>query len=191
MNIDPNMQLSPRFKLRDFLVTSYSVDNRPDYEYQLTNLKNLAMALEVLISRFGAIRIESGYRSQALQDALRRDTGQAASVSLHSEGQAADIEPLAVTAQQMFAGIAADSNLKNMFGEIAVKQNIIHISTPTASKRGLLMYVDAADKYITMTADQVKTFIATYKKTTIGLALVSVFAAAGFIVYKIWKSRRK
>ena len=82
--------LSEHFTLEEMTVTSHTeVDNTPQPEH-LENLKKLCSEfLEPLRLRFGPLRINSGYRSPALNAAVPGS----AKDSAHRYGCAADIAP--------------------------------------------------------------------------------------------------
>lgn len=196
--------LSKYFSIKDLTVTSLPGDNTPTPE-ALANLKKLAQVLDILREKVGPFKVISAYRSPANQAALKSgaqggaSASQAASKSFHSLGLAADIVPSTMTANQYFTAIAADSSLKNMLGEIAVKTNgpylnpanTLHVSVATPNKTGVLMYVDAAGKYIRMAQDEVSQFLSKYKKPIIVTAGISVFLAAAFAIFMFIRSRKK
>lgn len=196
--------LSKYFSLKDLTVTSLPGDNTPTPE-ALANLKKLAQVLDILKEKVGPFKIISAYRSPANQAALKSgaqggaSASQAANMSFHSLGLAADIVPSTMTANQYFTTIAADPSLKNMLGEIAVKTNgpylnpanTLHVSVATPNKTGVLMYVDAAGRYIRMAQDEVSQFLSKYKKPIIVTAGISVFLAAAFAVFMFIRSRKK
>ena len=196
--------LSKYFSLKDLTVTSLPGDNTPTPE-ALANLKKLAQVLDILREKVGPFKVISAYRSPANQAALKSgaqggaSASQAASKSFHSLGLAADLVPSTMTANQYFTAIAADSSLKNMLGEIAVKTNgpylnpanTLHVSVATPNKTGVLMYVDAAGRYIRMAQDEVSQFLSKYKKPIIVTAGISVFLAAAFAIFMFIRSRKK
>jgi zinc D-Ala-D-Ala carboxypeptidase len=120
------MNLSPHFKLEKFTrsVTAeeQGFDNTPDDD-QIAALAALCVAiLEVLRDRFGPIKINSGFRS----DALNRAVG-GVYASQHKKGEAADIVPLEATIIDL-ALFAADQQLPYDQLIIYPDENFVHVS---------------------------------------------------------------
>jgi hypothetical protein len=172
-------RLSPKYRLRDLVVTSTGVPNIPTDDYMVENLKTLADALERLEMLIGPLVILSAYRSPALQQAIiggaagAASARQAATYSLHEEGMAADIAPISKNAQKYFADIAASPDAYRLLGEIAIKANSLHISLPTARKQAYFMYVNSSDQYIHMSEAEVEDYIEKHKGETSSAAPVS------------------
>lgn len=125
--VDPDTQLSSKYQVKDLIVTSYDVDNRPDEEH-LDSLKKLAKALEKTESKLGTVTIASGFRSQELNDQIPG----ASTTSRHLKGEAVDIVPHQQFPETYWIGILKDPDLKNTWGEITLKkyQGAIHLSLP-------------------------------------------------------------
>jgi hypothetical protein len=88
----PDEQLSPHFRLSELLdsgtARAKGLDNDPSPE-TLANLRRLAIeALEPIRAVVGPLRINSGYRSDAVNKAVGGST-----TSAHSFGLAADLHP--------------------------------------------------------------------------------------------------
>lgn len=88
----PDEQLSPHFRLSELLASntakSKGLDNDPSPEV-LANLKRLCVeALEPIRAKVGPLKINSGYRSDAVNKAVGGST-----TSAHSFGLAADLHP--------------------------------------------------------------------------------------------------
>ena len=108
---NPNLRLSPHFRLGEFTrsITAerLGISNEPGYE-QLLAMKHLCReVLEPLRRYHGApIRITSGYRSPALNDAVggvgcsQHLLGEAADLSVPSEEVARQLRPAALRAQR-------------------------------------------------------------------------------------------
>jgi len=197
--------LSKYFSLKDLTKTSLPGDNTPTPE-ALSNLKKLAQVLDILKEKVGPFDVISAYRSPANQAALKSgaqggaSATQAATMSFHSQGLAADIVPKTMNANQYFSAIAENPTLKNMLGEIAVKTNgpylnpamTLHISVATSTKQGVLMYVDSAGKYIRLASSEVKSFLDRYRKPlAIAAGGLGILTAAAFAVWMFLKSRRR
>lgn len=88
--IDLNQNLSPHFRLNEFVASGtairHNIDNTPREEH-VERLKALCEnVLEPLRRRFGVIRITSGYRCEELNTKVGGAAG-----SQHLRGEAADI----------------------------------------------------------------------------------------------------
>jgi uncharacterized protein YcbK (DUF882 family) len=189
---DPNEQIGKYFKLKEFLTTSHpEVANVPTPD-AYENLKQLAAVLDIFRSKFGSIKITSGYRSPEYQAYLKNygtsmEQKEAASYSLHQEGMAADITPLSTSGVKLFAAVANDPKLSELVGEFAIKENTIHMSIPTSTKQSVFMYVNQAGQYIRFKADDLTKFIKDNLGATIGIGagiLVALGGLVGFIIYK-------
>lgn len=86
---DLDMQLSPHFKLKEFVRSAKAIelgiDNMPAAE-EVARLQALANALEPLREAMGAIRITSGYRCYRVNEAVGGSR-----TSQHLKGEACDI----------------------------------------------------------------------------------------------------
>lgn len=85
------MMLSPNFSLSELIKSDYAernnIDNTPSPEI-INNLTNLCVnILQPIRNTFGAVRVLSGYRNQALNKAVG-----GSKTSDHMKGTAADIE---------------------------------------------------------------------------------------------------
>lgn len=87
--LDLNQFLSPHFQLKELIRTSHrKIDNTPTPEV-LIRLKKLALEfLEPIREKFGPLYITSGYRSPALNKAIK-----GSKTSAHMFGCAADFMP--------------------------------------------------------------------------------------------------
>ena len=142
--LDPNLQLSPRFKVKDLIVTNTGIDNRPPEE-KLASFQKLAKALEKVYSDVGPFRIASAYRSPEVNSAVGGSP-----TSRHLSGEAADITPTSMTAEEFWATILKFPSLKNSLGHISWKkhQNNLHITTPfQSSSRWIQGEAQIADSY--------------------------------------------
>lgn len=104
------MQLSPNFKLEEFLATSRKIDNTPppeDYNAVVANLTKLATTLlQPIRDKFGVVFISSGYRSPALNKLVG-----GAALSDHQTGSAADFKVFGTPLEKVWEWIR-DSDLK-------------------------------------------------------------------------------
>lgn len=154
---DIDQNLTENYTVRDLMVTNHNVYNVPP-KNKLTNLTNLADALEMLNKEIGPFEINSAYRSPELQAVLRGETAAAAAgTSFHELGLAADIAPTGITPMMTYFGlIIGNKTVADQLGEIALNpyDGYIHISVKTATKQNLPMLVDINRKYNIMTAEE-------------------------------------
>lgn len=102
MDLDLNPQLSPHFKLWEFVVSEAAerrgIDNTPP-PGAVANLKCLCQGvLEPIRDAVGRIRILSGYRSVAVNTLVGGTPG-----SQHTMGEAADWAPLETSMEEALA----------------------------------------------------------------------------------------
>ena len=118
------MKLSEHFTREELIASGTGLPNVPT-EQQSEKLLYLAIyLLEPLRRRFGRIKVNSGYRSPAVNDAV-----EGSKTSQHMEGEAADIVPLISDIDIVFSW--AEKNLK--YGQIIIEHKDarwIHISLP-------------------------------------------------------------
>lgn len=132
MSISPDTRLSTHFTLRDLTQTSTGIANLPTAT-ELPLLRKLASVLDILKEKVGPFRIASGYRSPLVNAAVG-----GSSTSRHMAGDAVDIVPLTMTAEEYWSKIIANPALRNSLGEISYKipQGSIHISLPFTNSYG-------------------------------------------------------
>ena len=186
------MQLSKYFTLADLTKTDTKTANTPD-KAALDSLTKLAKTLDVLYEKVGPFSVLSGYRSPAVQAALKTGAAgssaaaQAADKSYHSLGIAADIAPKNMSAEAFMAKIAQMTDLKNMLGEIAIKKTALHVSLATPQKQAVFMWVDSAGQYIRFKTDELAKIVER-NKVAFGLGTVGLLAAA-FAIYFLMKKK--
>lgn len=88
------MQLTPHFSLAELTVTSTGLPNTPLQEHAEALLDLCVQVLEPWRAAVGPLRITSGYRSRAVNDALRAQGRSASTTSQHMLGEAADVQPV-------------------------------------------------------------------------------------------------
>jgi hypothetical protein len=187
-------RLTPNFTLRELIKTETGFPNLPSPEAR-ENLKKLALKLEDLRVVLGPLLVISGYRSPELQTYLRTsgsstEQAQAAVNSYHSLGIAADVQPLKMSAEKAWSIIASTPALQNSLGEIALKNNALHISLPTTSKQGVLMQV-INDQYIRLSIEKIKEIIARNQVVVAaGSGAFLLLGALGFFLYLKRKRNR-
>lgn len=176
------MQLSKYFTLSDLTTTNTGYDNSPPANV-LSNLRSLAQVLDQIRDQIGPFRINSGYRSSNVNNAVGGQNS-----SLHLTGQAADLQPLTMSAQEFFKKIAA-SPLRNKLGEIINESEIgvVHVTTPTWTLKGVLKYMQDG-QYYRYTEQQVKNIVGFAKQNPITTILALSFVAGGIFYFV---SRRK
>ncbi|MCP3749242.1 D-Ala-D-Ala carboxypeptidase family metallohydrolase [Pseudomonas sp. SBB6] len=111
------MLLSPHFTLAEMTVSETAarrgIDNSPN-EQIISNLQRLSAGLEEIRSLIGRpILISSGYRSQALNQAIGGSAG-----SVHTQGLAADINAAGLSPRELAMRVM-DSDL--MFDQLILE----------------------------------------------------------------------
>jgi len=136
-----DMQLSPHFKLSELLdsgtARKHKLSNDPSAEV-LANLKLLCeQALEPIRAAVGPLKINSGYRSDAVNKAVGGST-----TSAHSFGLAADLHPPAGCKKLMTQIIACGVKLDQVIYERTwVHVGLLHPSTKAQRGQKLSMFV--------------------------------------------------
>lgn len=146
----PDRTLSKYFTLKDLTRTDYrEVDNTPN-DNQISNLTSLASILDQLYDELGAFDVESGFRSQELNDMVGGAVG-----SFHTKGYAADISPNWMSIEDYFIAIIT-SRFRYQLGEIILEpaQNIVHVTVPAEGKVGEIMVRDDYG-YRTLNSDEI------------------------------------
>lgn len=100
-------RLSPHFNLDEFVRTSVAADNTPGV-LEVANLVLLChRVLEPWRTSTGALRVTSGFRSRAVNDALRARGYGASRTSQHLSGEAADVAPTQTTLEHAWQDLVA------------------------------------------------------------------------------------
>jgi hypothetical protein len=191
--------LSPRFTLQDLTVTSAKLPNFPDAA-ALANLKKLAALLELLYSRIGPFKIISAYRSPEVQAWIKSggsgavSAQMAATTSLHSTGEAADIQPTSMPLEEFYVKLFANPAIREKCGQIVNKkeggQNTIHLSIPNPKfPTGTPMRVGEDGQYYRLTADEIQGWIKRYPGAVAGAGFLAL-VLAGVTFYLIRRFRR-
>jgi hypothetical protein len=137
----PDVQLSPHFRLSELLASntakSRGLDNDPSPEV-LANLKLLCeQALEPIRAAVGPLKINSGYRSDAVNKAVGGST-----TSAHSFGLAADLHPprgcKALMTQIIASGVKLDQII---YERTWVHVGLLHPSSKAQRGQKLSMFV--------------------------------------------------
>lgn len=119
--IDPkDIQLTPNFKLREFLHEGSPMPA----PFIIDNLYRLANRLQVLRDIYGPITINSGYRTPAHNKAVGGATD-----SMHLKGMAADINIKGMTPAEV------QKALKNWSGGMGVYGSFTHLDIRSSKAR--------------------------------------------------------
>lgn len=128
--IDLEMKLSKNFTLREFVYSATAerlgIDNTPSWQ-QVLNMRNLCQQVaQPLRDEFGPILINSGFRSEALNEAVH-----GVGLSQHLTGCAMDIHVKDVeTGRRYYAFILKHCPFDQMLFEFAQKGRVmwLHVS---------------------------------------------------------------
>lgn len=123
MNLSDN--LSPHFTLGELVHTSHrTIDNTPNEEIILSLTQLCVKFLEPIRNKFGSLRVNSGYRSPALNKAIG-----GSKTSAHMFGCAADIVSSTIKLQTITNWLIEESNLDydQIILESSSTSNWLHI----------------------------------------------------------------
>lgn len=113
-------KISENFALSEMITTSTSIENKIE---SLEHYNNLVLLVNNLIqpirNKFGRIRINSGYRNQAVNKAVG-----GVQTSQHTKGQAADLKPLEAELRAVFEYVRDNM----VFDQLILYPNFIHVS---------------------------------------------------------------
>ena len=156
MRYDPEMILFGKYKLKDLTTTQTGLDNQPDSDYQIANLRWLAKVLEQLEASIGPFAVLSAFRSHDTQEAVGPGAVAEGKLSFHEVGMAADIGPLTMTIEDYISKIM-NSEWRSKLGEIIFKkdQNALHIGLPSKKYRGVFK-IRENGSYRMMTQNEIK-----------------------------------
>lgn len=182
----PNEKLSTYFDLRALTTTQQNADNTPG-PLELANLKELGTILDDIIDFIGPFRVVSAYRSQTVNDLVG-----GAPNSLHMDGKAADLFPTVQNLESFYRDLF-ESGIADNLGEIAYKptQGTVHISIKTLTKSSVPLILEGGS-YRRMGQDELAAKFGIEKdipmqpvvKAGIGVGVVSLIAALGFVTYR-------
>ena len=114
------MYITEHFTLSELTTTSTGLPNTPG-PAELAALKRLCVeALEPIRDVVGPLRVTSGYRSRAVNDAIRGSR-----TSAHMRGLAADVQPVSMLLDEAFAAA-----LRKMAGGLPLDQLIYYVRPP-------------------------------------------------------------
>jgi len=122
------MTLTTNFSFEELTRTGQSAlqdANRREARDYIDKLKLVAEMLEVIRAKFGAVRVNSGFRGPAVNQAVGGSPS-----SQHSKGEAADIVCPSTTVDELHRWIVTESGLK--FGQCILEKPAgsawVHIS---------------------------------------------------------------
>ena len=122
------MTLTEHFSFEELTRTGQSAlqdANRREARDYIDKLKLVAEMLEVIRAKFGAVRVNSGFRGPAVNAAVG-----GSATSQHSKGEAADIVCPSTTVDELHRWIVVESGLK--FGQCILEKPAgsawVHIS---------------------------------------------------------------
>ena len=122
------MTLTPHFSFEELTRTGQAAlqdANRREARDYTDKLKLVAEMLEVIRAKFGAVRVNSGFRGPAVNQAVGGSPS-----SQHSKGEAADIVCPSTTVDELHRWVVVESGLK--FGQCILEKPAgsawVHIS---------------------------------------------------------------
>ncbi len=121
--VPPVVYISEHFSFREWTTTRQPVANLPTEAHLVAMRATSNAVLEPWRRRVGALRITSGYRSQAVNDALRRQGYHASKTSQHLKGQAADVQPMITSIENAWTVLVRMIDA----GELPVDQGIVYV----------------------------------------------------------------
>lgn len=124
------MQLSENFSIEELTVTETGLFNTPGAA-ELEKLLYLATyILQPIRNQFGPIRINSAFRSKQVNEKIGGATS-----SQHQLGEAADIEPLQATLEEVFDWIQKNLKYGQCILEHKGNAKWLHVSLPRIGKQ--------------------------------------------------------
>jgi hypothetical protein len=150
--VDQDTYLSSHFTLAELSRTDTRLPNQASPQ-DIENLRNFARRLDKIYDAIGPFYILSAFRSPSVNSAVG-----GVSSSQHLTGEAADIVPTSMSAKEYWGRILADENLRDEFGQIALKTSAIHISMPSWTHTGDA-YVVVAGNYIRKSLNEVRNIV--------------------------------
>jgi len=126
------MQISPHFSLAELTRTGTGLVNEPDEAAKRRLTLLCQEVLEPLRALVGPLRVNSGYRSLEVNKAIK-----GAKRSQHMSGEAADVVPVSMSAEQAM-GLLAEAVKRGDFptlGQaIVYASGFLHVSIDVADK---------------------------------------------------------
>jgi hypothetical protein len=163
----------------------------------MTNLRILGEVLDFIYDNVGPFKLKSVYRSQELQDYIRKygsetEKKQAVAKSYHSTAQAADIAPISMSVVAFMAKIAQSPKVLKKIGAFAIKAGNVHIDTETSTRVGVALKATSDGTYVRLTASEIKNLIYANPIASVGVGLLSIITMglAGFLVYTLYIKKK-
>lgn len=190
-------KISQYFTIADLTKTETGVPNFPD-ALQLSALRRFASVLDDIYNRVGPFVVDSAFRSQLVQDALRMGSGsssaqkQAVKKSQHTEGKAADIVPTTMPGEEFFARLLTSPASKSL-GMIALKyprKSTLHIGSPGGLYSKPTPFRVINNQYIRMGISEITDMLSAYK-TEIGLTTAALAGAASFFLVRNYLKKQQ
>ena len=113
-------QLSPHFSLEELVHTDTGLPNSPSVEQGADLVRLCDTILEPMRALLGPLKVNSGFRSQAVNDAIH-----GAHNSQHMKGQSADVVPMKQSLEFSFQWIKATTI---PFDQLIIEPSWIHVS---------------------------------------------------------------
>jgi len=137
--MNPDMKLSNNFTLREFVKSQTAsrkgIDNTPTEEHLDNAVTLFKHVVQPVRENFGPTIITSGYRSDALNEAIGGST-----TSQHSKGQAVDLEVMGVSTAEVCEWIAANTDFDQLILEFYepgdTNSGWVHVSYAGDENRG-------------------------------------------------------
>lgn len=189
-------QISKHFTLEQLTATSFPIKNIVPSSL-MNNLRILGEVLDFIYDNVGPFKLISVYRSQELQDYIRKygsetEKKQAVAKSYHSTAQAADIAPTTMSVVAFMAKIAQSPQVLKKIGAFAIKSGNVHIDTETSTRVGVALKATSDGSYVRLTASELKNLISGNPLAAAGIGILSLITLglAGYLVYTLY-SRKK
>ena len=151
-SVDPlDIQLSSHFKLREFVYSQTAIQkhiNNTPPPHHIVNLKRLCETiLEPARVALGPLRISSGYRSQALNSAIKGSS----KTSAHMQGYAADVIPLNATKLEFARWVQKNCQFDQILLEFGTRQDPswIHVSCGPGNRKEVFRISNADTEKVT------------------------------------------
>ncbi|OLE52669.1 MAG: hypothetical protein AUG51_17000 [Acidobacteria bacterium 13_1_20CM_3_53_8] len=151
MSLDLSQNLSPNFKLIEFVVSQTAerrgIDNTPQ-QLEIDRLKILCETiLEPARAALGSLRISSGYRCPELNSAIG-----GAKHSAHMQGYAADVIPLHVSRIEFAKWVARNAQFDQIILEFGTpgEPAWIHVSCDPRFRKQILRTAHGGYEFATL-----------------------------------------
>lgn len=134
----PKEMLSPHFSLAEMTATQTGLPNVPSAAQKAALIALCNTVLEPIRAKFGPVRVTSGFRSRAVNMAVRGSAS-----SQHCNGEAADIEVRGVSNYELALWISNNLKFDQLILEFYTpgdpNSGWVHVSFRTTWNRGQVM----------------------------------------------------